>query len=302
MEDAKASLTAEAAAIVRAVESAKPEGERVCYDPYAQYFIRPQFRIIGWSKRLTRFLMWFAVDQRYPGVTTEIVLRTRYIDDHLRKCIDDGVRQLVVLGAGYDSRAQRIDGLKGKVRVFEVDHPATQKVKVERLKEIPGSLSDHVVYVPVDFRKEKLDQRLFERGYDKELKTLFVWEGVTPYLTAEAVDETLAFVVNNSGQGTSIIFNYFVEPVGDGPGDPEMSWWTVKKRQKLLEFQERIGEPFTFGIPEGGVEEFLCSRGFCQVVNATCKDMRNALFAGANRKRRFTPLMATVHATVKPPG
>ena len=300
MEDKKASLTAEAAAIVRAVESAKPEGERVCYDPYAQYFIRPQYRIIGWSKRLTRFLMWLAVDQRYPGVTTEIVLRTRYIDDYLRERVGDGIRQLVILGAGYDSRAHRIDGLKGKVRVFEVDHPATQKAKMERLKEIPGSLSDHVVYVPVDFRKEKLDQRLFERGYDKELKTLFIWEGVTPYLTAEAVDETLAFVVNNSPEGSSIIFNYSVEPVGDGPSDPEMSCWTLKKRQEWLKNQATIGEPFTFGIPEGGVEDFLSKRGFHQVVNATCKDMRNAFATGSNSNRKLTPWLATVHATVKP--
>src|SRR5512136_858666 len=120
MEDGKASLTAEAAAIVRAVESAKPEGERACYDPYAQYFIRPRYRIIGRSKRLTRFFMWL-VDQRYPGATTEIVLRTRYIDDYLRERVGDGIRQLVVLGAGYDSRAHRIDGLKGKLQVFEVD-------------------------------------------------------------------------------------------------------------------------------------------------------------------------------------
>jgi methyltransferase (TIGR00027 family) len=156
------------------------------------------------------------------------------------------------------------------------------------------------VHVPIDFHREKLDRRLSECGYAKNLKTLFVWEGVAMYVTAEAVDGTLAFVANNSGQGSSIIFNYLVEPVGDGPSDPETSWWTLKKRQKWLDYAERIGEPFTFGIPEGGVEDFLGKRGFHQVVNATCKDMRNALFTGANRKRRFTPLMATVHATVKP--
>jgi methyltransferase (TIGR00027 family) len=297
MEDGKASFTAESVAAIRAVESAKPEGERLCCDPYARYFIsggRDASGLEFWRELLS------ALDLDFPGIQTEVVLRTRYIDDHLKECIDDGITQLVILGAGYDSRAYRIDGLKGKVRVFEVDHPATQKVKAERLKEVPASLADHVMRVPVDFNREKLNKRLSESGYDKELKTLFIWEGVTPYLTAEAVDETLAFVVTNSGRGTSIIFNYSVEPVGDGPGDPETSWWTMKKRQKLMEFQKRIGEPFTFGIPEGGVQEFLCSRGFCQVVNATCRDMRNALFTGANRKRRFTPLMATVHATVRP--
>jgi methyltransferase (TIGR00027 family) len=301
MKDEKASFTAEATAIIRAAESAKPEGERICCDPYAKYFINPRYRNIGRPRRLTRFMMWLAMDRRYPGITTEVVLRTRYIDDYVRECVGGGIRQLVILGAGYDSRAYRIDGLKGNVNVFEVDHPATQKLKTERLKGIPGSFPDHVVHVSIDFHREKLDRRLSEIGYDKKLKTLFIWEGVAMYITAEAVDETLAFVVNNSGQGSSIIFNYLVEPVGDGPSDPEMSWWTLKNRQKWLEYAERIGEPFTFGIPEGGIEEFLCCRGFCQVVNATCKDMRNAFATGSNSKLKLTPWLATAHATVKPP-
>jgi methyltransferase (TIGR00027 family) len=297
MEDGKASFTAESVAAIRAVESAKPEGERLCCDPYARYFIsggRDASGLEFWRELLS------ALDLDFPGIQTEVVLRTRYIDDHLKECIDDGITQLVILGAGYDSRAYRIDGLKGKVRVFEVDHPATQKVKAERLKEVPASLADHVMRVPVDFNREKLNKRLSESGYDKELKTLFIWEGVTPYLTAQAVDETLAFVVNNSGRGTSIIFNYLVEPVGDGPNDPEMSWWTVKRRQEWLDRYPEIGERLAFGIPEGAVEEFLCSRGFCQVVNATCKDMRNAFATGSNRERKLTPWLATVHATVKP--
>jgi methyltransferase (TIGR00027 family) len=299
MEDGKASFTAESVAAIRAVESAKPEGERLCYDPYARYFIgggRDASGLEFWRELLS------ALDLDFPGIQTEVVLRTRYIDDYLKECIVDGITQLVILGAGYDSRAYRIDGLKGKVRVFEVDHPATQKVKTERLKEVPASLPDHVMHMPVDFHREKLNKRLSESGYDRKLKTLFIWEGVTMYLTAEAVDETLAFVADNSGRGTSIIFNYLVEPVGDGPGDPEMSWWTVKRRQEWLDQYPEIGERLAFGIPQGGVEDFLSKRGFHQVVNATCKDMRHALFTGANRKRRFTPLMATVHATVKPRG
>jgi methyltransferase (TIGR00027 family) len=297
MEDGKASLTAEVAAATRAVESAKPEGERLCYDPHAHYFINAHR-----DASILDFWRGFfaAIDRDFPGLATEMVLRNRYIDDYVRERIGDGIRQLVVLGAGFDSRAHRIDGLKGKVQVFEVDHPATQKVKMERLKEIPGYLAHHVVYVPIDFHKEKLDQRLFERGYDKDLKTLFIWEGVTPYLTAEAVDETLAFVANNSPGGSSIIFNYSVEPVGDGPSDPDLSGWTLKKRHEWLENQALVGEPFTFGIPEGGVEDFLGKRGFCQIVNVTCKDMRNAFATGSNSERKLTPWLATVHATVKP--
>ena len=79
-----------------------------------------------------------------------------------------------------------------------------------------------------------------------------------------------------------------VEPVGDGPGDPEMSWWILKRRQEWLEHYEMIGEPFKFGLPEGTIEAFLVQRGFHKVVNATCKDMRNALATSANSKRELT--------------
>jgi methyltransferase (TIGR00027 family) len=123
---------------------------------------------------------------------------------------------LVILGAGYDTRAYRFDKLKEEVKVFEVDHPATQKVKIEKVSKALGSLPGHVVYVSVDFEKERLDKKLSESGYNKSLKTLFIWEGVTMYLTAEAVDETLAFVAGNSGKGSSIIFNYIFRSVLDG--------------------------------------------------------------------------------------
>lgn len=297
MQNDKASFTAESVAAVRAVESAKPEGERVCYDPYARYFISGGNDASG--LQFWRDLL-LSIDRERPGIQTEVVLRARYIDNYVRACVDDGIAQLVILGAGYDSRAYRIDDLKGKVRVFEVDHPATQKLKTGKLKEILGLLPDHVIYIPIDFHTEKLNQRLSEGGYNKRLKTLFIWEGVSMYLTAEAVDETLALVADNSGQGTCIIFNYLVEPIGDGPSDPELSWWTLQRREEWLKSFDIIGETFRFGIPQGTIEEFLCKRGFHQIVNATCKDMRNALCIGANIKRPLTPWLATVHATVKP--
>jgi len=297
MQNDKASFTAESVAAIRAVESAKPEAERLCYDPYARYFIsggRDEAGMEFWRNLL------FSVNRDNFGVFNEIVLRTRYIDDYIMNRTDGELRQIVILGAGYDSRAYRLDGLKDKVRVFEVDHPSTQKLKIEKLKEIPGILLDRVIYVPVDFQSEKLDRKLSESGYDNKLNSIFILEGVTMYLTAEAVDETLAFITKNSGSGTSVIFNYLVEPVGEGPNDPEMSWWTLKRRNEWLEHYDLIGEPFRFGIREGEVDGFLTKRGFCQVMNVSCKDMRNAFATGANTKRSLTPWLATAHAIVKP--
>lgn len=291
MKEGKPSRTAEGAAAARAIESMRPADKRVCYDPLAKDFLRTIYSILCKSPLVTSILLWYG-DQVAPGTIGELVARTRYVDDCLSDCIEDGIEQFVILGAGYDSRAYRFDELKGKVKVFEVDNPATQKIKTEKIKKIFGSLPDHVVYVPIDFDKEKLDKRLFESGYDKTLKTLFIWESVTFYITAEAVDETLAFVAKNSGEGSSIIFNYIFQSVVDGASKLE----EAKKWRRQL---DRRGEPPTFGIEEGTIEDFLSERGFWQVKNVTGESFKDAYFKGANQNRKVLCFMDTVYAEVK---
>jgi len=291
MKEEKASRTAAGTAAYRAAESMRSEGERVCYDPYAKRFLDGVYSLLAKSRLLTKIAIWYT-DRIVPGLTGHVVARTRYIDDCLKACIEDGIEQLVILGAGYDSRAYRFEELKGKVKVFEVDHPFTQKVKIEKVKNILGSLPDHVVYVPIDFDKEKLDKRLFESGYDNNLKTLFIWEGVTPYLTAEAVDETLAFIAKNSGEGSSIILDYAFQSVVDGTCELEGA-------KEILEQIERRGEHIIFGIEEGTVEGFLSQRGFSQVENVTGDLLKSMYFKGANQNRKVQLFHGYVHATVK---
>jgi methyltransferase (TIGR00027 family) len=177
--------------------------------------------------------------------------------------------------------------------VFELDHPATQKVKKEKIKNIFGSLPDHVIYIPIDFDREKQDKRLFESGYDKNLKTLFIWEGVTMYLTAEAVDETLSFVAKNSGEGSSIIFNYIFQSVVDGTNKRE-------EAKKIRKSYEKRGEHLSFGIEEGTIDDFLSKRGFCQIENVTGEYFKSAYFKGRNQNRNVCCLCGFVHAKVNP--
>ena len=126
MKKGRPSATAEGNAALRAAELLRPLDERVCYDPFAKDFLGIRFGIVVRSRLLTKIALWYA-EQIIPGAADSLVVRTRYIDDYLEKCIDDGIEQLVILGAGYDSRAYRFKRLRGKVKVFEVDHPATQK-------------------------------------------------------------------------------------------------------------------------------------------------------------------------------
>jgi len=157
------SRMAEGIAIHRFVESAKPESERICYDPYAVRFLSPE-TMEAYKDPVKAKALHERYERLFPGLGNSIRARVRYFDDFIKSAISKGLEQLIILGAGYDTRAYRIDGMKGKVTVFEVDHPETLQAKMVKTKEIFGSLPDHVVYVPVDFHVERLGQRLMECG------------------------------------------------------------------------------------------------------------------------------------------
>ena len=282
MKRTQASTTAQGIAFARALESSKPAEERICYDPLARQMISTPFYL---------FCKLFAGygEASAPGVLGYLAARTRYIDDYLQNCLDSGLEQLVILGAGLDSRAYRFEQLKER-RVFEVDHPATQSGKIERVNKILGDLPRHVVYVPVDFNQETL-HKLLDLGYDKQRQTLFVWEGVTYYLTAEAVDSTLAFVLAHSGQGSSIIFDYVYAS----------ALTAAHKRGEVTRMQRYsrfTGEGLVFGIEEGQVEAFLLARGYTQIQNVTSEDLKRLYFTGVNQTRAVAPIYAIVHAAV----
>ncbi|MBW1897840.1 MAG: SAM-dependent methyltransferase [Deltaproteobacteria bacterium] len=291
MKEEKASRTAEIVTAFRAAESLRAEKDRVCYDSMAKDFLDPRFSLIGRFEFIRKAGLWYA-DRKSPGITGLVVLRTRYIDDYLTRCMEDGIDQLVIMGAGYDSRPYRFEGLKNKV-VFEVDYPATQGKKIKKVKWICGSLPGHVVYVPIDFERETLEERLFENGYDRNMKTLFIWEGVTTYITAEAVDNTLFFVANNSGTGSTIIFSYVFQSVVDGTSGME----GAEKWRKAL---EKRGEPPVFGIESSKINEFLLSRGFCNVKDASMESLKKVYFTGRNRNRKASPWAGIVYAAVGP--
>jgi len=301
MHEGKPSFTAEIDAVIRTVETEKPESERLCYDPFAIGFAGTTNRIIGKIPPLRKLALWY-LERKHPFILDCIPARTRYFDDYVNKCIDLGLQQLVILGAGYDSRAYRIERLKGKVTVFEVDHPATQKRKIEKVKKMLDALPSNVVYVPIDFNKETLLQRMFQSGYDKDKRSLFIWEGVTPYLTAEAVDETLHFVARNSGAGSSIIFNYILKSVVDGNCKKEGAKEIRKafSRGGIADFGSNRGESLMFGIEEGAIEAFLSERGFQQIKDISGDYYEAEYFRGPNRNRKGCCMCRIVYAEVKP--
>jgi methyltransferase (TIGR00027 family) len=291
MKDGTPSITAEGALVFRAVEARKPAAERVCYDPLAHRFLSPRSTAIGRSRLPEPVARWI-YNRFMPGLQGYIVARTRYFDDCLQQCLDDGCTQVVVLGAGFDSRAYRFDQFRTGTTVFEIDHPATQRAKRDKLTEIFGHPPEHVVYVPVDFVKDSLGEQLLKNGFDSSQKTMFLWEGVSYYLTAEAVDHTLAFIAARGGPGSSVVFDYTYPSVVEG---------TCRRREAQVWRWAMIprGEHVLFGIEEGTIAEFLRQRGFENVRNVTHAELKQAYFTTDKNQRRFiSPIFAIASGNV----
>lgn len=286
------SKMAEGIALQRVDESNKSEEERIFYDPYAVYFVNPAILEFAAKNPKQAKAALEQMEHFLPGHANSIRARVRYFDDFIRTSISEGLEQLVILGAGYDTRAYRIEDLKGKVKVFEVDHPDTQFVKVEKLKKIFGSLPDHVTFVSIDFETDTLEQKLINYGYERSKKTLFIMEGLIMYLPPESVDKTLSFISKNSGKGSSILFDFYPESVVDGTCELEVG-------KNIRNFVAQQGEPLKFGIKEGMVETFLVKKGFSRVQSVTAKEYKKMYFYGTNKNREVCNLLFFAHAVIE---
>ena len=155
-------------------------------------------RVPGVPDLVSRF-----IDRRWAGTRSSAVARTRVIDDAIRAAVDRGIEQLVILGAGFDSRAYRLEVLK-HTTIFEVDHPSTFAKKQTILQRALPNLPRNVRFVPTDFHEVELSLLMEAAGYSRVAPTFILWEGVTPYLTEAAVDATLRWSVWDQVCGSSL--------------------------------------------------------------------------------------------------
>jgi methyltransferase (TIGR00027 family) len=285
----QSSKSAEGVAIFRAIEAEKPEDRRICYDPFARSLIPT-----GFAFTMTKWVITSGLYEKMaPGAAAFIAVRERFVDDFLIASLAEGLEQVVILGAGFDTRAYRITGIE-KTHVFEVDAPATQELKLERLKKVIDPLPAHVTFLPVDFNTQTLAERLQANGYNERSKTLFIWQGVTYFLTAEGVDNTLAFIVNHSGPDSSVIFDYMYNEIFQ---DPNNSY-----AKSLRQAAKISGEDYMFGIDRGQTEPFLVQRGFSNVHNSTLEDLKRIYFTGPNAGRVIPEGIDIVSARVATAG
>jgi methyltransferase (TIGR00027 family) len=268
MRPGTVSQTALGTAAGRAIESFRPARDRLFLDGLAVGFLPPIQRIIVHLLRLPVLgpALLAARERQVPGIMGNLLCRTRFIDDAFVGAVEDGFEQVVILGAGLDSRAYRIPGAR-RIRAFEVDHPATQAWKRDRVERLHGGAPSHVTFVPIDFDRQRLGEAMAGAGFQASVRTLFIWEGVTQYISAEAVDSTLRYVSGTAPAGSRIAFTYIDRAIIDG---------TVRmaEARRIVEEVARHGEPWRFGIDPYELPGFLADRGLRLIGDVGAEEYR----------------------------
>jgi methyltransferase (TIGR00027 family) len=209
---------------------------------------------------------WFLTKFLPPGTYRFHITRTAYFDGVVEEALKTYVPQIVFLGAGYDSRSYRFAQLITGTRIFEVDAPPTQEHKKELLSRAGVTIPEGLVFVPTDFAKDSLKDALFSAGFDRSLKTLYVWEGVTYYLPAQVIDETLSFIRQNSPPGSIVCFDYS----STFPGMEEA--YGVKEAREFMK-SHSPGERMEFSIERAKIGAFLSERGYTLTEHLTPEEI-----------------------------
>jgi methyltransferase (TIGR00027 family) len=200
-------------------------------------------------------------DVEVVSIVRAMLIRTRFIDDALERAIAGGATQVAILGAGFDSHAYRCERLLANVKVFEIDRPATQALKRQRVQEVLGNPPSNLTYVPIDFQHESLADVLQRHGYDPSQRTFFILEGVTMYVPEQGVKSTLRFVASHP-PGSAIVFDFVYRAMIDMIASIDWANVPAAGRAYVQRFLDLIkDEPWVFGVPVGGEREFLADVG-----------------------------------------
>src|SRR5215469_252081 len=186
------------------------------------------------------------------GLAWLMLVRTRFIDQLMERAIRSGATQLVILGAGFDTRAHRFAELLRETLVIEIDYGATQEYKRRRVEAALEGAPDNVVYAPIDFTREDLGEVLHRAGFQPERKTYYICEGVSMYVPEEGMKGTLRTIASESAPGSALLLEYL------NRGGLEV---LVKYPMGMIKNAINWGEPLVFGVPDGRDREFFVEKG-----------------------------------------
>ena len=272
--------TAQGVAKQRLIETIAGPEKSVINDPYADKFVIGSGVIKLMGHRLN---VWLS-SKLAPGFHEHLISRTRFIDDLIEKSAKEGVQQYVILGAGYDSRANRLN-LPPSLKIFEVDQPEVSDIKLSKLpKDLPNL--ENITYVNVDFSYQSLSEQLLTAGFDQTKSTIFTLEGVSQYITKEAVSSTIQELSLITKDARSIFFMSYVDELLKkdpaacfGKGYPNPS----KKANLIQTLSAKVGEPWISFYRDEEVESILAENDYAIKENVTLEDLNSLYFSPVGR-------------------
>ena len=227
----------------------------ILYDPFAMKILRED------EKDVLQFANEHPLASIGRLFTTA---RSRIAEDALSRAVERGVRQIIILGAGLDTFALRSPHGARQIRIYELDHPATQAWKRQRLAEAQLALPPWLILVPVDFERDDLGDMLAGAGFQQHSPAFFTWLGVVPYLTQEAIGRTLDYIAII--QNSEVVFDYMEPPQAFSR---EMSELVTERTAQL----EKIGERCASLFEPAGMAAILRSHGFCEIEDMNFQEI-----------------------------
>jgi len=272
----KPSYTALFAALYRAIANKEFKNEGFGSDYLAEYFLPSLYKYLIKFK-VIRASIKNKSNKLTPGVYEYTLARTVFFDSVFTDALNKNIPQIVLLGAGYDTRAYRFARLNNGTRIFELEIAPTLNRKKKYLKKVKIDFPKHAILVPIDFNNESLRNVLENAGYDSNQKTLFMWEGVSYYLEPDSVDATLEFIKNFSHDESVIAFDYAISISGENVNN----YYGAKEFTETWR-KRRSGEPFRFTVSEGKIESFLKQRGLKMVKHLDNKQIEKMFLLNEN--------------------
>jgi methyltransferase (TIGR00027 family) len=266
--ETKSSRTAAFTCLSRA---ASYSDKRECYagpDGIAYLLVPAFFKLLLKSRWLFKLFSW----RFFPnGIYEYVIARTKFFDAVFVEALEHSFGQIVIFGAGFDSRALRFSKLNKGTRVFELDAPITQQEKLKAYQSKKLAIPENLVFVPIDFNKESLEEKTACAGFVAGIKSLFMLEGVTMYLSQDAVESTFRFIADVSGTGSLIVFDY----IHAGVLRREDKYYGERDIYKTV---ASVGEEWTFALEESEVERFLSRYGFLQKDHSGTQELEDRYF------------------------
>jgi len=247
MAQERAGNTALGAAICRLIEQYQPEEKRLFNDQVVKYLLNTPIRMLMQFSSMRKYTIK-QTDAIMQGIYGVQVCRTRFIDDAVQSALSQGIEQLMILGAGFDTRPYRLAGISS-VKVLEIDLPSVQEAKKKRLQKHFGRLPEYVTFIPIDFDTQSLEASLTGTAFDLSRPVVYIWEGVTQYLSEEAVRQALTFI-GTSAPGSMLLFTYVLKSVIERRSN-------LPGAGKVMDTVAKQNAPWRFGLEPSEVAGFL---------------------------------------------